>query len=70
MAKPTRMGATKIMAKDLRTRHSITSYGLKSQLQGVSLRMQTLKSTQAMADAMRGVTRAMSSMNKQPICRA
>ena len=27
--------------------------------------MQTLKSTQAMADAMRGVTRAMSSMNKQ-----
>ena len=55
------------MAKDLvRTRHSITKfYGLKSQLQGVSLRMQTLKSTQAMADAMRGVTRAMASMNKQ-----
>ena len=67
MAKAGQMGATKIMAKDLvRTRHSITKfYGLKSQLQGVSLRMQTLKSTQAMADAMRGVTRAMSSMNKQ-----
>ena len=36
------------MAKDLvRTRHSITKfYSLKSQLQGVSLRMQTLKSAQ------------------------
>ena len=67
MAKAGQMGATKIMAKDLvRTRHSITKfYGLKSQLQGVSLRMQTLKSTQAMADAMRGVTKAMSGMNKQ-----
>ena len=55
------------MAKDLvRTRHSITKfYALKSQLQGVSLRMQTLKSTQAMGDAMRGVTRAMKSMNTQ-----
>jgi len=54
------------MAKDLvRTRHSITKfYALKSQLQGVSLRMQTLKSTQAMGDAMRGVTQAMKSMNK------
>eukprot|EP00982_Pelagococcus_subviridis_P009705 30939-Pelagococcus_subviridis.AAC.1 len=59
--------SSQVMAKDLvRTRHSITKfYGLKSQLQGVSLRMQTLKSTQAMADAMRGVTRAMASMNKQ-----
>ena len=55
------------MAKDLvRTRHSITKfYAHKSQLQGVSLRMQTLKSTQAMGDAMRGVTRAMKSMNTQ-----
>ena len=53
------------MANDLvRTRHSITKfYALKSQLQGVSLRMQTLKSSQAMADAMRGVTKAMKSMN-------
>lgn len=67
MAKAGQMGATRIMAKDLvRTRHSITKfYGLKSQLQGVSLRMQTLKSTQAMADAMHGVTKAMSGMNKQ-----
>ena len=59
--------AVKVMAKDLvRTRHSITKfYALKSQLQGVSLRMQTLKSTQAMADAMRGVTKAMGQMNKK-----
>ena len=35
-------GAMKVMAKDLiRTRHSVTKfYGLKSQLQGVSLRVQ------------------------------
>merc|ERR1712216_643467 len=64
-AKANQLGAVKVMAKDLvRTRHSITKfYALKSQLQGVSLRMQTLKSSQAMADAMRGVTTAMKSMN-------
>jgi len=67
MAKQGQMGAVKVMAKDLvRTRHSVTKfYGLKSQLQGVSLRMQTLKSTQAMSDAMRGVTKAMGTMNRQ-----
>ncbi|EFJ19439.1 hypothetical protein SELMODRAFT_268105 [Selaginella moellendorffii] len=66
-AKQGQMSAVKVMAKDLiRTRHQITKfYGLKSQLQGVSLRIQTLKSTQAMADAMKGVTKAMSQMNKQ-----
>ena len=57
MAKQNQMNAVRVMAKDLiRTRHSITKFhGLKSQLQGVSLRMQTLKSTQAMADAMKCV---------------
>jgi len=57
MAKQNQMSAVRVMAKDLiRTRHSVTKfYSLKSQLQGVSLRMQTLKSTQAMADAMRRV---------------
>mmetsp|Transcript_6964 Transcript_6964/g.23110 ORF Transcript_6964/g.23110 Transcript_6964/m.23110 type:complete len:259 (-) Transcript_6964:153-929(-) len=66
-AKANQLGAVKVMAKDLvRTRHSITKFhALKSQLQGVSLRMQTLKSTQAMADAMRGVTKAMGQMNKK-----
>ncbi|KAG6545118.1 hypothetical protein Mapa_013443 [Marchantia paleacea] len=66
-AKQGQMGAVRVMAKDLiRTRHQITKfYGLKSQLQGVSLRIQTLKSTQAMGEAMKGVTKAMGQMNKQ-----
>jgi charged multivesicular body protein 2A len=57
VAKQNQMAAVRLMAKDLiRTRSSVTKfYALKSQLQGVSLRMQTLKSTQAMADAMRCV---------------
>ncbi|XP_042413904.1 vacuolar protein sorting-associated protein 2 homolog 1-like [Zingiber officinale] len=66
-AKQGQMAAVKVMAKDLiRTRHQITKfYALKSQLQGVSLRIQTLKSTQAMGEAMKGVTKAMGQMNKQ-----
>ncbi|XP_072998170.1 vacuolar protein sorting-associated protein 2 homolog 1-like [Typha latifolia] len=66
-AKQGQMAAVKVMAKDLiRTRHQITKfYALKSQLQGVSLRVQTLKSTQAMGDAMKGVTKAMGQMNRQ-----
>eukprot|EP00268_Persea_americana_P056354 TRINITY_DN663_c0_g1_i2.p1 TRINITY_DN663_c0_g1~~TRINITY_DN663_c0_g1_i2.p1 ORF type:complete len:225 (-),score=75.06 TRINITY_DN663_c0_g1_i2:252-926(-) len=66
-AKQGQMGAVKVMAKDLiRTRHQITKfYALKSQLQGVSLRIQTLKSTQAMGEAMKGVTKAMGKMNRQ-----
>uniref|UniRef100_A0A6V7QTW9 Vacuolar protein sorting-associated protein 2 homolog 1 n=1 Tax=Ananas comosus var. bracteatus TaxID=296719 RepID=A0A6V7QTW9_ANACO len=65
-AKQGQMAAVKVMAKDLiRTRHQITKfYALKSQLQGVSLRIQTLKSTQAMGEAMRGVTKAMGKMNR------
>ena len=67
LAGQNQLGAVKVMAKDLvRTRRSITKfYVLKSQLQAVSLRMQTLKSTQAMADTMCGVTRAMRSMHRQ-----
>ncbi|XP_068461872.1 vacuolar protein sorting-associated protein 2 homolog 1-like [Phaseolus vulgaris] len=66
-AKQGQMGAVKVMAKDLvRTRHQIDKfYKLKSQLQGVSLRIQTLKSTQAMGEAMKGVTKAMGQMNRQ-----
>ncbi|KAK1354929.1 vacuolar protein sorting-associated protein 2-like [Heracleum sosnowskyi] len=66
-AKQGQMGAVKVMAKDLiRTRHQIEKfYKLKSQLQGVSLRIQTLKSTQAMGEAMKGVTKAMGQMNRQ-----
>ncbi|KAK4283452.1 hypothetical protein QN277_000401 [Acacia crassicarpa] len=66
-AKQGQMGAVKVMAKDLvRTRHQIEKfYKLKSQLQGVSLRIQTLKSTHAMGEAMKGVTKAMGQMNRQ-----
>ncbi|KAL9224228.1 hypothetical protein vseg_000288 [Gypsophila vaccaria] len=66
-AKQGQMGAVRVMAKDLiRTRHQIDKfYKLKSQLQGVSLRIQTLKSTQAMGEAMKGVTKAMGQMNRQ-----
>jgi charged multivesicular body protein 2A len=38
---------------------------MKTQLQGVSLRIQTMRSNQTMADAMKGVTKAMKSMNKK-----
>ncbi|WIA14167.1 hypothetical protein OEZ85_002709 [Tetradesmus obliquus] len=67
MAKEGQMDAVKVMAKSLiRNRHAVTKlHGLKSQLQAVSLRIQTLKSTQAMADAMRGATKAMRVMNKR-----
>jgi len=67
MAKQGQMGAARIMAKDLvRTRNQVQKfYRLHSQLQAVSLRMQTLQSTQAMAEAMRGVAKAMYSMNRQ-----
>lgn len=66
-AKQGQMEAVKVMAKSLvRNRHAVTKlFQLKSQLQAVSLRIQTLKSTQAMSDAMRGATKAMSMMNKK-----
>lgn len=66
-AKQNQMGAVKVMAKSLiRTRHSITKfYALRSQLQAVSLRIQTMKSTQTMAQAMKGVTKAMGQMNRK-----
>lgn len=66
-AKKNQIGACKVMAKDLvRTRRYIQKfYEMRTQLQGVSLRIQTLRSNQAMADAMKGVTKAMKKMNKQ-----
>jgi len=66
-AKQGQMGAAKIMAKDLvRTRNYIQKfYGMRAQLQAVGLRIQTLKSTQSMAEAMRGCTKAMMMMNRQ-----
>ena len=51
--------ACKVMAKDLvRTRRYVQKfYQMRTQLQAVALRIQTLRSNQQMADAMRGATR-------------
>ncbi|KAI8924174.1 Snf7 family [Entophlyctis helioformis] len=66
-AKANQMGACKVMAKDLvRTRRYVQKfYQMRTQLQAVALKIQTLRSTQQMADAMKGVTKAMRSMNGQ-----
>jgi len=66
-AKKNQVNACKIMAKDLvRTRRYIQKfYEMKTQLQAVSLRIQTLQSNQTMAEAMKGVSSAMKAMNKQ-----
>jgi charged multivesicular body protein 2A len=65
-AKEGQMGAVKTLAKDLvRSRQYITKFiEMRSHLQGVGLRLQTVKSHQAMADAMRSTAQAMSKMNK------
>ncbi|KAF7640361.1 hypothetical protein Mgra_00000181 [Meloidogyne graminicola] len=67
MAKMGQMDSVRIMAKDLvRTRQYIKKFiMMKANIQAVALKVQTLKSQDAMAQAMRGVTRAMSSMNRQ-----
>lgn len=58
--------ACKIQARDLvRTRRHIQKfYQMKTQLQAVSLRIQTLRSNQQMGEAMKGATRAMGMMNR------
>ncbi|KAG8729911.1 ESCRT-III subunit protein did4 [Ceratobasidium sp. 414] len=65
-AKAGQMNAAKVMAKDLvRTRRYVQKfYQMRTQLQAVGLRIQTLRSNQQMAEAMRGATRAMASMNR------
>lgn len=67
MAKMGQMDSVRIMAKDLvRTRQYIKKFiMMKANIQAVSLKVQTLKSQNAMAQAMKGVTRAMRSMNQQ-----
>ena len=51
--------ACRVMAKDLvRTRRYVQKfYQMRTQLQAVGLRIQTLRSNQQMAEAMRGATR-------------
>jgi len=58
-AKAGQLNACKVMAKDLvRTRQYVQKfYQMRTQLQAVGLRIQTLRSNQQMADAMRGATR-------------
>ncbi|EJT47293.1 class E Vps protein of the ESCRT-III complex, Did4p [Trichosporon asahii var. asahii CBS 8904] len=65
-AKAGNMNACKILAKDLvRTRRYMQKFTqMRVQLQAVSLRMQTLRSNESMAQAMRGATRAMGQMNR------
>ncbi|XP_060558954.1 charged multivesicular body protein 2a-like [Ruditapes philippinarum] len=67
MAKQGQMDAVKIMAKDLvRTRRYVKKFILmRANIQAVSLKIQTLRSNNAMAQAMKGVTRAMGTMNRQ-----
>mmetsp|Transcript_28446 Transcript_28446/g.58190 ORF Transcript_28446/g.58190 Transcript_28446/m.58190 type:complete len:213 (+) Transcript_28446:177-815(+) len=66
-AKEGQMNVAKIMAKDIvRTRQQITKfYQMKTQMQAVGLRLQTIKSTQAMTEAMKGAAKAMRAMNAQ-----
>ncbi|GAO49994.1 DOA4-independent degradation protein 4 [Saitoella complicata NRRL Y-17804] len=66
-AKAGQMGACKIMAKDLvRTRRYVQKfYQMRTQLQAVSLRIQTVRSNEAMTTSLRGATKLMSSMNRQ-----
>ncbi|XP_055638310.1 charged multivesicular body protein 2a [Toxorhynchites rutilus septentrionalis] len=67
LAKENQLDAVKIMAKDLvRTRRYVRKFMLmKANIQAVSLKIQTLKSQNAMGEAMKGVTKAMSNMNRQ-----
>merc|ERR1719234_2516617 len=67
MAKQGQIDAVKIMAKDLvRTRRYVKKFMLmRANIQAVSLKIQTLKSQNSMAQAMKGVTKAMMNMNKQ-----
>ncbi|ELU07506.1 hypothetical protein CAPTEDRAFT_158252 [Capitella teleta] len=67
MANQGQMDAVKIMALDLvRTRNYVKKFiVMKANIQAVSLKLQTLKCTDTMAQAMKGVTKAMVAMNKQ-----
>jgi len=67
MAKQGEMAAVRVMAKDLvRTRRYVKKFiMMKANIQAVSLKIQTLKANDSMAQAMKGVTKAMGRMNKQ-----
>ncbi|KAF3280794.1 Charged multivesicular body protein 2A, variant 3 [Orbilia oligospora] len=64
-AKNNQMGAAKIQAKDLvRTRGYITRfYRMRTELQAISLRIQTVRSNQQMMESMKGATGLLRTMN-------
>merc|ERR1712023_391103 len=66
-AKANQMGSVRVQAQDLvRQRRYVTRFiEMKTQLNAVSLKLQTVKSTEAMVSAMKGVTNALTMMNKQ-----
>ena len=66
-AKDGQMAPARIMAKDLvRTRAYIKKmHKMKSHMEAVSLRLQTMSSSQQMAQCMKGVTKAMGMMNRK-----
>jgi len=66
-ARDGQISVCKIKARDLvRTRRYIEKfYGMRTQLQAVSLRLQTMSTNQAMAQSMKGATKAMSMMSRQ-----
>ncbi|OMJ68270.1 hypothetical protein SteCoe_34336 [Stentor coeruleus] len=67
MAKTGNVGPVKVMAKDLvrLRRHVAKFYDMKSQISGIDMRLQTMNSTQTMAEVLRGVTPALVKINKQ-----
>ncbi|KAJ5561133.1 hypothetical protein N7535_009330 [Penicillium sp. DV-2018c] len=66
-AKNGQVGACKIQAKDLvRTRRYIQKfYQMRTQLQAISLRIQTVRSNEQMMQSMKGATMLLGSMNRQ-----
>lgn len=65
-AKRNEIKATRLIAKDIvRSRANISRFmEMRSTLNGVSMKLLTVKSHDAMANAMKGVTKAMTKMNK------
>ncbi|KAJ9604206.1 ESCRT-III subunit protein did4 [Cladophialophora chaetospira] len=66
-AKSGQIGAAKIQAKDLvRTRRYIGKfYQMRTQLQAISLRIQTVRSNEQMMQSMKGATMLLGTMNRQ-----
>lgn len=66
-AKNGQMGPLRVKAKDLvRTRRYVSKfYQMRTQLQAISLRIQTVRSNEQMMQSMKGATSLLGSMNRQ-----